>query len=124
MALVPGNRSAQDRLWRHQSSSQTVGSGLEDGATRGQRAQGRASQSARKDTPGRGREEEDEGDGSDLTTGSGGVALSQRGSDVLDQMDDALVSIPGQSARPAGTSHQEDGAGRRAARAGLFPQGE
>src|SRR2546426_698695 len=115
MALVSGNRSVQDWLWRHKPSSQTVGSGLENRAARGQRAQGGASESARQDPPSRGREEEGDKDGSDLATGLGGVALSQGGSDEPYQMDGALVDPPGQGALPAGASHQEDGAGRLAA---------
>src|SRR5258708_35151234 len=124
MALVPGNRSAQEWLWRHQPGSQTVGSGLENGAARDQRAQGRANQSAREDPPSRRWEEEGDADGSELAQGPGRPALSQRGSDEPGQMDDALIDAPGQGALPAGTSHQEDGAGRLAARAGLFAQGE
>src|SRR6266516_2605961 len=42
MALVSGKRSAQDRLWWHQPGSRAVGSGLENGAARGQRAEARA----------------------------------------------------------------------------------
>src|SRR6266571_2818862 len=42
MALVSGNRSAQGRLWWHQPGSRAVGSGLENGAARGQRAEARA----------------------------------------------------------------------------------
>lgn len=41
MALVSGNRIAQDWLWWHQSGSGALGSGLEDGAARSQRAHGR-----------------------------------------------------------------------------------
>src|SRR5258708_30791283 len=124
MALVSGDRSAKDRRWRHQPGSQTVGSGLETGTERSQRAQGGARQSAREDPASWGREEKGDGDGSDLTSRPGGVALSQRGSDEPDQMDDAFVDPPGQGTLPAGTSHQEDGAGRLAARAGLLPQGQ
>src|SRR5258708_31781287 len=77
MALVPGNRSAQEWLWRHQPGSQTVGSGLENGAARDQRAQGRANQSAREDPPSRRWEEEGDADGSELAQGPGRPALSQ-----------------------------------------------
>src|SRR5258707_651804 len=124
MALVSGDRSAQDRRWRHQPGSQRVGSGLENGAARSQRAHGGASQSAREDPASWGREEKGEGDGPDLTSRPGGGALSQGGSDEPDQMDDAFVDPVGQGTRGAGTSHQEDGAGRLAARARLFAQGQ
>ena len=90
----------------------------------GQRAQGRASESGGEGAPSGRREEEGDGDGSELTKGPRGVAGAQRGSDELDQMDDALADAPGQGALPAGTSHQEDGVGRRAARAGVLAQGE
>src|SRR5271169_2673119 len=113
MALVSGNRSAQDRLWWHQSGSGALGSGLEDGSARGQRAHGRTNESAREDPPSRRWEEEGSGDGSDLATGSGGVVGAQRGSDEPDQMDDAFADAPGQGALSAGTSHQEDSTGRR-----------
>src|SRR6266568_2634936 len=122
MALLSGDRSTQERLWRHQPGSQRVGSGLENGAARSQRAHGRARQSARKDPASGWWEEKGDGDGSDLTSRPGEVALSQRGSDEPDQMDLTFVDTPGQGTFPAGTSHQEDGAGRRAARAGLFAQ--
>src|SRR5712692_6858603 len=124
MALVSGNRSAQDRLWWHQSSSGTLGSGLEDGAARGQRTHGRASQSGREDPQSRGWEEEGSRDGCDLATGSGGVVGAQRGSDEPDQMDVAFPDAAGQGTLWARTSYQEDGAGRRAAQARLFAQGE
>src|SRR5216684_5135162 len=124
MALVSGNRSAQDRLWWYQSGSSARGSGLEDGPARGQRAHGRTSQSAREDPPSRGWEEEGRGDGSELATGSGGVVGAQRGSDEPDQMDVAFPDAAGQGTLWARTSYQEDGAGRRAAQARLFAQGE
>src|SRR6266699_814126 len=95
VALISGNRSAQARLWRHQPGSCAVGSGLENGTARGQRAQGRAVESAGKDPPSRRRDEEGDRDGSDLATGPGGVAGAQRGSDEPGQMDDALVGTPG-----------------------------
>src|SRR5712691_1394861 len=123
MALVSGNRSAQDGLWWHQSGCGALGSGLQDGSARGQRAYGRASQSGGKGPQSRRREEEGSGDGCELATGSGGVALSQRGCDEPDQMDVACTDATGQGTFSAGTSHQEDGTGRLAARAGLLPQG-
>src|SRR5258707_15115993 len=122
MALVSGNRSAQDRLWRHQPGSRAVGSGLENGTARGQRTEGRASKGRGEDSPSRGWEEEGDGDGFDFAKGSGRVAGAQRGSDEPGQMDDALPGAPGQGALAAGASHQEDGSGRVAPRAGLFPQ--
>src|SRR5258707_8433080 len=115
MALVSGNRSAQDRLWRHQSGSRAVGSGLENGSARGQRAQGRASEGRREDSPSRRWEEEGHAEGSDLATGFGRVTGAQRGSDEPGQMDDTLAGAPGQGACSAGTSYQEDGPGRLAA---------
>src|SRR6266481_4208975 len=124
MALVSGDRSAQDRFRWHQSGSSALGSGLENGAARSQRADGRASQSGRKDPQSRRREEEGSGDGCELATGSGGVVGAQGGSDEPDQMDVAFPDATGQGALPAGASHQEDGPGRLTARAGLFPQGE
>src|SRR5947209_18368226 len=123
MALVSGNRSAQDWCWWHQPGSGALGSRLENGAAGGQRAHGRTSQSARAGPPGGRWKEEGDGEGSELATGPGGVALSQRGSDELDQMDDALVVPSGQGALPARPHDQEDSTGRRAARAGLFAQG-
>src|SRR5216684_3411656 len=123
MALVSGNRSAQDRLWWYQSGSSARGSGLEDGPARGQRTHGRTSQSAREDPPSRGWEEEGSGDGSELARGSGGIVRAQRGSDEPDQMDDAFTDAAGQGALSAGTSHQENGAGRLVARAGQ-PKGQ
>src|SRR6266852_3300860 len=124
MARVSGNRSAQDRLWWHQSGSGALGSGLEDGAARGQRAHGRTSQSAREDSPSRGWEEEGSGDGCELASRPGGVVGAQRGSDEPDQMDGAFANPPGQGALPAGTWHQEESAGRLVARAVLFAQSQ
>src|SRR6266436_7988171 len=124
MALVSGDRSAQDRFRWHQSGSSALGSGLENGAARSQRADGRASQGGRKDPQSRRREEEGSGDGCELATGSGGVVGAQRGSDEPDQMDVAFPDAAGQGTLWARTSYQEDGAGRRAAQARLFAQGE
>src|SRR5258708_30536531 len=124
MALVSGNRSAQDRLWWYQSGSSARGSGLEDGPARGQRTHGRTSQSAREDPPSRGWEEEGSGDGSELARGSGGIVRAQRGSDEPDQIDDAFTDAAGHGALSAGTSHQKNGAGQLVARAGPFAQSQ
>src|SRR5260370_31767027 len=114
MALLSGDRSTQERLWRHQPGSQRVGSGLENGAAMSQRAHGRARQSARKDPASGGWEEKGDGDGCDLTSRPGGVALSQRGSNEPDQMDITFVDTPAQATFPAGPSPQESDASRRA----------
>src|SRR5947209_19272654 len=124
MALVSGNRSAQDRRWWHPSGSGALGSGLEDGAAWGQRAHGRTNESAREDSPSRRWEEEGRGDGCELATGSGGVVGAQGGSDEPAQMDDAFTDALGQGALGAGPSHQEDSTGQHAARAGLFAQSQ
>ncbi len=71
------------------------------------RAQGRVRQT--------GWEEEGGGGGSDVNSRPGGVTGAQRGSDEPDQMDVAFVDAAGQGSLGAGASHQEDGAGRRAA---------
>src|SRR6266550_9056577 len=55
-------------------------------------------ESAGKDPASRGRQEEGDRDGSDLTRGSRGVVGAQRGSDEPAQMDDAFADPPGQGA--------------------------
>src|SRR6266700_2349569 len=61
-----------------------------------------------------------------LKIGYGGISLvaALSGSDELGQMDDAFASTSGQGTVAAGTSHQEVGPGRVAARAGLFAQSQ
>src|SRR5258708_38679416 len=112
MALVSGNRSAQDRLWRHQPGSRAVGSGLENGTARGQRTEGRASQGRGEDSPSRGWEEEGDGDEFDYGKGSGRVAGDHRGSDEPGQMDGALPGAPRREPVAVRASQQDDAAHR------------